>query len=293
MAGKKKHSSSKGAKKPRGHYCKVCGQYKANEKFSGRGHAAHICKECSKLSPAERAETETITRLWNLPGRRLSESQKKWLTNRVHDKRPEVADTAREVRNLIFPFAERNERKRQLHIDTLAFELHNEVYDEYGDCRTVNQKFTVDRRTNLLTMTDFDQGDGERRVILDGGKKRKLLNWIVHSLEIFMWPEDYQLRQDPYYNPYDPDIDLLPEYRDIDDFDEDEPDDEEELPPQEPEGEPYWRVHIEYCSGDDQDIACYLDYLPDRAEELYFALLEYFEPEEEEELDDEKIVSDL
>jgi hypothetical protein len=34
--------------KPRGHYCRICGQHKANEKFSGRGHAAHICKACAK-----------------------------------------------------------------------------------------------------------------------------------------------------------------------------------------------------------------------------------------------------
>jgi len=29
--------------KQRGHFCKVCGEKKANEKFSGKGHAAHIC----------------------------------------------------------------------------------------------------------------------------------------------------------------------------------------------------------------------------------------------------------
>lgn len=35
-------------KKPHGHYCRICGQHKANEKFSGRGHAAHICKACAR-----------------------------------------------------------------------------------------------------------------------------------------------------------------------------------------------------------------------------------------------------
>jgi hypothetical protein len=34
--------------KPHGHYCRICQQYKANEKFSGRGHATHICKACAK-----------------------------------------------------------------------------------------------------------------------------------------------------------------------------------------------------------------------------------------------------
>ena len=34
------------AKKHRGHYCKICSEYKSNESFSGKGHAQHICKEC-------------------------------------------------------------------------------------------------------------------------------------------------------------------------------------------------------------------------------------------------------
>jgi hypothetical protein len=36
------------AKKPHGHYYRICQQYRANEKFSGRGHAAHICKDCHR-----------------------------------------------------------------------------------------------------------------------------------------------------------------------------------------------------------------------------------------------------
>ena len=53
--------------KKRGHYCKVCGEYKANEKFSGKGHAAHICKTCAALPPEKQAEEMTLTRLVNLP----------------------------------------------------------------------------------------------------------------------------------------------------------------------------------------------------------------------------------
>jgi len=36
------------SKKRRSHYCRICHQYKANEKFSGHGHSVHICKACSK-----------------------------------------------------------------------------------------------------------------------------------------------------------------------------------------------------------------------------------------------------
>lgn len=130
MAKKKHHQ---------GHYCKICGQYKANEKFSGKGHAAHICKACSSLSATEKSEAMTINRLMNLSGRRLSDAEKKWLNNRVHDKRPEVAAMAKEVHRMYFPYAERNAMKKQLLINKLTFAIHMEIYDEYGDSKMVHQ----------------------------------------------------------------------------------------------------------------------------------------------------------
>lgn len=36
--------------KRHGHYCKVCGEYKANEKFSGKGHVAHICESSASFN---------------------------------------------------------------------------------------------------------------------------------------------------------------------------------------------------------------------------------------------------
>ena len=48
--------------KRQGHYCKVCDEYKAHEKFSGKGHAVHICKACAQLPPEEQAERMTLNR---------------------------------------------------------------------------------------------------------------------------------------------------------------------------------------------------------------------------------------
>jgi hypothetical protein len=39
-------------KKHQGHYCHICGEYKASEKFTGKGRATHVCKSCQSL-PAE------------------------------------------------------------------------------------------------------------------------------------------------------------------------------------------------------------------------------------------------
>jgi len=34
-----------------GCYCRLCGRERANEKFSGKGHGVHICKDCWNLPP--------------------------------------------------------------------------------------------------------------------------------------------------------------------------------------------------------------------------------------------------
>ena len=245
---------------PQGHYCKICGQYKANEKFSGKGHATHICKTCSKLSAAEKAEAQTITRLSNLHGW-LNDSEKKWLENRVRDRRPEVAALAREVYNIHFPYAERNARKKQLLINTLVFELNNAtIYDGFGDEYPVNLRFTSNRLTNVLTMADLSASGTEQSITLEKKQMAKLLRWAIHTLEIFMWEEDYDLS---------PDEDLFED----DDLEAEEP---------EPETKIYWRVLLEYANKTSQEIVSYQDNLYDKPDELYFALREYFDPEPDE-----------
>ena len=51
--------------KKRGHYCKICSEYKSNESFSGKGHANHICKACSKLVVAKRKEKKQLSEVKN------------------------------------------------------------------------------------------------------------------------------------------------------------------------------------------------------------------------------------
>jgi len=49
--------------KLKGHYCKVCGERKANEKFSGKGHNTHICKSCYALPVPRRNELMRIRKI--------------------------------------------------------------------------------------------------------------------------------------------------------------------------------------------------------------------------------------
>ena len=43
-----------------GHYCWVCGRTRANERFSGKGHARHICKDCARLPREERDRLQAL-----------------------------------------------------------------------------------------------------------------------------------------------------------------------------------------------------------------------------------------
>ena len=43
-----------------GHYCKICGLRRANEKFNGSGNVAHICKDCARLPIEKRNKREEV-----------------------------------------------------------------------------------------------------------------------------------------------------------------------------------------------------------------------------------------
>ena len=46
-----------------GHFCRICGRTRANEKFSGRGHRDHVCKDCQRLPRAKRDHIEHLDEL--------------------------------------------------------------------------------------------------------------------------------------------------------------------------------------------------------------------------------------
>ena len=53
-------------KRRSGHYCWSCDRMRANEKFSGRGHARHLCKDCARLGKEELAYRQAIRNLERL-----------------------------------------------------------------------------------------------------------------------------------------------------------------------------------------------------------------------------------
>lgn len=43
-----------------GHYCWVCGRTRANERFLGKGHTRHICKDCQRLPREHRNRVQAL-----------------------------------------------------------------------------------------------------------------------------------------------------------------------------------------------------------------------------------------
>jgi hypothetical protein len=43
-----------------GHFCRICGRTRANEKFSGRGHRDHVCKDCQRMPREKRDRIEQL-----------------------------------------------------------------------------------------------------------------------------------------------------------------------------------------------------------------------------------------
>ena len=228
-------------RKSQGHYCKICGERKSNESFSGKGHAVHICKACSRRSPQQQAEQMTLNRLSELPMRYLSDSEVKWLKNRTSDHRLAVRDLAREIYAGRFPHVARNQRKQQLSIKVLELKVDAEVYDLYGDPMHINENYRVTRTPPAIVRT---QGDGSVQTVAPQPKAlSKLLKWTVHTLEIFCWEQDF-------CEPFDIELD---------------------------EPEPVtWRIHVEYSNGEIQDTES-TNGIPDRLDELLFSLSEFFE----------------
>lgn len=259
--------------KKHGHYCKVCGEYKSNESFSGSGHAAHICKKCAALPAAQRSEEMVLTKLWNLPWQ-LSTQQREWLRGLRNDSRPEVASAAKELYADRFPYAARNARKKQLHILHMEFTICGEVIDEYGDVCCEDIQFTLDRKEHTVTLRRENE---TMQVTLIEKDMRKLLNVIVNNYEVFCWEDDYGFSTAA-------DADDLWE----DEWEAESPDAQEA--PEEPayENSPSWKVSVRYTTGEAQEM-CGYDDLPDCVNELTLELLALFEdePDMEDESDGE------
>lgn len=256
-----------GKKNTQGHYCKICGQRKSIESFSGKGHANHICKSCSRLSSAEQSEAMTINRLMSLPCRHLNEEDLNWLKNRIKDSREEVRTLAQEIYKQCFPYAERNNKKKQISVKALEFVVNTSVWNEYGDEVPVNCRFQLEKAKPIIFMQSLNGFSERVNVELRSGEFSKLLKALITYYEIFCWNEDYSFNK---YDDTDYELEIAAPFN-LESFNCEKPI---------VDNNPTWSVVIKYGDDTEESIMGLQEYLPDKVEELYWNLFQYFYEEE-------------
>lgn len=217
----------------------------------------------------------TLTRLYNLPASYLNDSDKKWLENRTHDKRPAVQELATEIYQAHFPYSRRNALKKQMRLNELEFTVSTCLWDEYGDEQFVRCQFALNRAESLLLKRLLSEDASPDIVELEARETAKLFKWMLHNLEIFCWDEDY-CGSDPDAEPKAGSLDFLDEL-----FGR-EP--EAQMPSESKQNaEPAWSVLLKYSDGHEQRIESFELGLPDRVEQLYLELNGYFADSDEDE----------
>ena len=282
-------AKKKSSNKPHGHYCWVCGEHKANEKFSGRGHATHMCKKCHALPVAERNKIVTIHKLENMAFRYLNETEIKWLRKKLNDPNPEVRDAALAAHSVKFPRYERSKAKKGLTAYFLELFIHCGIYDEWGYEFDLNARVSLDHN-GTLRCTDYASPEGEQEdeTVVDIKEARSFLKSVIHNADALFWDEDLSDAEPGAYDLY---LDILPEYRpDYDGYDEDGEEYDEggndtgQASPDDG-SEPIWSLTLELNNGEEKKITFY-NQMHDEPQSLFWALMEWFETDESEDFDE-------
>ena len=133
-------------KKRQGHYCKICGEIKANEKFSGKGHKIHICKSCQSLSKKEK---EDMLRCQDITKEILDE--KIYYPNEMSEKAFDIFDDA-DIDNT--PVFSEKKKFTELDMQEKAFirdYIRSEIieYWKLSD-KTLNENVLIEIRKRMM-----------------------------------------------------------------------------------------------------------------------------------------------
>jgi len=91
--------SRKQEKKRSGHFCWSCERRRPNEKFSGRGHARHLCRDCVRLGAEEleyRSACRNLERCVTWTGL-IRRKQRKTFQQYLEHNNPRVRALAEEI----------------------------------------------------------------------------------------------------------------------------------------------------------------------------------------------------
>lgn len=126
------------------HYCHVCGRERPNEKFSGKGHRRHVCRDCARLPRAERERRQLLDDLWGYWFQsNLSEKNRKHLEALRDHSDAEIRDRAAVLHEVALAHPRKRRRLKRLREEhpglwarlvALDFVENWPAYEEGGPC---------------------------------------------------------------------------------------------------------------------------------------------------------------
>lgn len=143
-------------KRYRGHYCKVCGNVLANERFSGKGHSSHICEKCSTLPLEERNERIDLNRIYGLFGySNLSKVNKLMLQNYLKSGSEKVRLAAKGMLDEFSKTARFMRTKDEEYEEMLEMDIENDEFsDDYEDDDSIEDLHRIDGDLDLFSDTN-------------------------------------------------------------------------------------------------------------------------------------------
>jgi hypothetical protein len=154
-------------KKRQGHYCRICGAHKANEKFSGKSHSMHICKECDSLPQERKNELQYINRIGRI-AEKYPRSREDWelLEKYAKNKKyPEASEFAQMILGMSGRNPAQNGKKKkkteEIYEETLMFSELDE------DFRSDAEYYMEDLISDFLIKSGYIPTEKHRQKILD------------------------------------------------------------------------------------------------------------------------------
>lgn len=160
MAKKRKH---------RGHYCKICGDYKPNEKFSGKGHAKHICKECASLPQEKKNKLQYINHIDRI-AEKYPRSRQDWefLEKYAKNKKyPEVMEYAQMILDMSRNHTSMNDDESEDEddmVDLFEEKMFFSEFDEYaqGDIESAIEE---DIRDFIFSANEYPKEKDKQKIL--------------------------------------------------------------------------------------------------------------------------------
>ena len=168
-----KRTMAKKKKKHHGHYCRICGNYLPNEKFTGKGHARHICKSCQSLPQEVQADMRRCNEI-ERAAFKYPMSRQDWELLEKYAKKYKDMESGRFAQDMLDMKRGNYETEEETEEDALPDEIYEEekipFADLEDDIRYELEELLADNINEFMIHKDY---------IPEGKDLKEIKEWVI------------------------------------------------------------------------------------------------------------------